>query len=269
MSSELSSLLRECIQQMLKPVIRFALKRAVGLQEFIESAKQVYVEVAADQIKKSGQKINLSRLSTLSGVHRRDVTRIFREGEVKEESTRFASRVIGQWRRDKRFLDSSGKPRVLSYRTEDSEFTRLVNHVSKDLHARSILFALEQVGAVKITPNGVKLTARTYEPKKNVREAFRMLARDADELIGAVVDNAMHDGPEPPNFHSYTFFDNISAEDLDKIKSWLYKHCAASHSRVERYLSKFDLDVTPSAKKKGGMRVAMGSFTRIGNPEEL
>ena len=92
--AELRTITLKGLRQMLRPLIRFCLKRSVGLQDWVEATKIVYLEVAVEEMTKAGQKVNMSRLSTYTGVHRRDVVRIHKEGETKEDSKRFASRVI-------------------------------------------------------------------------------------------------------------------------------------------------------------------------------
>ncbi len=253
--------LTKALQLMLKPFVRFCLRKSIGLQEVVEALKIVFIEVAVEEIKTAGEKVNMSRLSTFTGVHRRDVFRIYKEGEIKDGSPRFVSKVIGLWRRNKRFCSSSGRPRVLGIEGSDCEFNKLVESVSRDLHPSSVLFALQQSDSVQLTPNGVKLKAATYEPRKDTQAILQMLSRDIEKLIQAVLDNIESKSAIVPNFHAYTFFDNIGQEDLPKIRQWLIQNCARFHKRVETYLARFDLDFHPRADRKGGYSVGYGSFT--------
>jgi len=71
---------------MLGPVARFCLKHGTGIQEFLEAAKHSFVAQAAAEIEKSGDKANVSRISIITGIHRRDVMRIYDQGEARESS---------------------------------------------------------------------------------------------------------------------------------------------------------------------------------------
>ncbi|RIL08079.1 MAG: hypothetical protein DCC75_09490 [Proteobacteria bacterium] len=248
---------------MLRPIISFCVARSLRLQDLIESAKFVFIEVAKQHLEERGQEANISRISVLTGVHRKDVVTISREGVpfgAPQES--LTSRVIGQWRRDKRFLDKASRPRILSFEAEDSEFNRLVRLVSTDVHPGAVLFDLERLQAVERTSSGIRLKSRAYVPKHDPREGFRMMSRDVDDLMNAVMDNVFSESKELPNYHASAVFDNISENDLPKIRKWLFAAASAFHQRAARFLSRYDLDVSPNPKKKGGKRVTLGIFTR-------
>jgi hypothetical protein len=192
----------------------------------------------------------------------RPAVKSYRKPEEEITTSRFTSRVIGQWRRDQRFLTKSGRPKVLSTDGDDSEFKELVHLVSTDLHPRTVLFDLERMGVVEQTKGGVRLRARAYSAGKNEEESYRLLGRDMEELMGAIMDNLEKEG-EMENFHAYTYFDNLPKEDLPKINKWLLRQNAKFHEKVERYLAGFDLDINPDPNKTGGEQIAMGSFTRL------
>lgn len=251
----------ECLRLMLRPLAKFCLKRSLSIQDMIESVKIAFLHAAADELKVQGEKVNMSRLSAITGLQRRAVVRIFREGETKE-SPNLTIRVIGQWQRDEKFLTDAGQPRTLTYEGDNSEFRKLVHTVSSELHPRSVLVDLERIGAVKLTKDGVKLVTKTYVPRKNSLDLFRLLADDMDDLISAVMDNSEFENRDRPNVHLKTHFDNVPAEDLPKIRKWLSKHAYFFHRKAEKFLSQHDLDIKPNKLKKGGARVAIGFFSR-------
>lgn len=248
---------------MLRPVARYCLRSSLGLQELLEMSKVVLLEVAAEEMIKSEKKINISRLSAMTGVHRKDAVRIYRENDVNNESTRFVSRVVGQWRQDPRFMTATGKPKPLTFRGEDSEFSQLVTLVSQDLHPGTVLFELERLGAVRRVKEEIQLLVKAYIPRGNPVEGLRMLGEDAEDLAQAVLDNIFSsEGKESPNYHAKAVYDNISEEDVPQLRSWLFKQASSFHQKVSKYLSKYDLDINPNSKKKGGKRVVLGIFTR-------
>jgi hypothetical protein len=250
------------LRHMLRPVARYCLRSSLGLQELLEMSKVVLLEVAAEEMIKNENKINISRLSAMTGVHRKDAVRIYREKDVNNESTRFVSRVVGQWRQDPRFLNDKGKPKPLSFRGEDSEFSQLVVLVSQDLHPGTVLFELERLGAVKRVKEELQLLVKAYVPRGNPVEGLRMLGEDAEDLANAVLENIFNDGKEAPNYHAKAVYDNVAEEDVPQLRSWLFKQASQFHQKVSKYLSKYDLDINPNPKKKGGKRVVLGIFTK-------
>ncbi len=261
MSDTAQKIIFNSLRAMLRPIARFCLKHSIGIQELLDSSKRVFVEVAAEELERQNEKVTVSRLSVMTGLQRPAV-KSYQKPEEEINTSRFTSRVIGQWRRDARFLTQNGRPRVLSTEGDESEFKHLVHLVSTDLHPRTVLFDLERLGVVELTRAGVRLKAKAYSSGKNEEESYRMLGRDMDELMGAVMDN-LESEHEMPNFHAYTYFDNLPKEDISKIQRWLLRQSSQFHQRVERYLSQFDLDINPNPKKTGGQKIAMGSFTRL------
>ena len=133
------------LQAILKPIIRLCFRQSLGLHDVVEAAKVLFIKVAEEDLQKSGEKISVSRLSVITGVHRKDAERIYRQGEVEIGGTRLSGKIISQWRRDKRFLTKNNRPRVLSYLGEDSEFAKLVRTVSAELKSGTIRFDLERI----------------------------------------------------------------------------------------------------------------------------
>src|SRR5512138_3396716 len=65
---------------MLKPVIRLMLKGGVGYSEFSNAAKSVFIEVATQEYGVRGRPTNASRVSAITGISRKQVSLLRREG---------------------------------------------------------------------------------------------------------------------------------------------------------------------------------------------
>ena len=209
---------------------------------------------------RKGKDVSVRRLSLMTGVHRKDAQRLYYEGEVKEEPANFAARVLVRWRQDKRFLTESGRPKVLTFGGENSEFTKLVRLESKEIRPGTVLFDLERVGAIKKTKNGLRLASRSFIAS-DLGEGFELLGDDISSLTGAVIDNLQLPEEERPNFHYSFRFDNIPAMDLKRISDWYIKQCSAFMRKVEKYVSQYDLDISPDKSKEGGSCFTFGSFS--------
>lgn len=259
MSERQQQILLHCLRRMLKPAIRFCLRRSLHVQDVIESVKVTFIEAACDELSMRGQQVNVSRLAAMTGMHRRDVMRIHREESVKEEPQGLVSRVIGQWQQDPRFNTKYGKPRVLSFEGEGNDFQRLVGLVSHDLHPGTVLFELERIGAVRRSRAGLRLVARAYVPKGNAKEGYDMLASDAADLMSAVEQNLFEES-NVPNLHAKTEYDNISTDAIPQIREWLLREGSALHQRARNFLAAYDRDINPAARS-GGARVVLGTFS--------
>ncbi len=224
--------------------------------------KFVFIEVASEELEARGEKVSRSRLSVATGMHRRDVMRIYDGAGRKETSVSLTTKVIGMWLGSSRFSSRGRKPRVLTLEGDNSEFNSLVRSISTDVHPAAVLFELERVGAVERTPTGVKLIAGLQRTHADPKELFRMYAQDSEELLNALDENAFSEAATP-HLHARTMYDNVCIEDLPKIRAWLLKQGSAFHKQIRDFVSRFDLDIRPRKGKTGGGRVYVSSFGRV------
>lgn len=263
-----TTVIARCLQRLLVPIMRFCVRQGLRVQEITEASKVALIEAAIAEIKQGDGIVNISRLSVVTGLHRRDVMRIYRDEEIKDSERGVVPRLIGQWQNDKRLITKAGTPRVLDCSGDRSEFAEVVKNISGDLHWATILFELERIGAVERTSNGVKLMMGAYVPKGDLEEGFKILCADTEDLLEAVEENIFAE-PRVPNLHARTEYDNVNVQALPKVREWLYKEGSQFHKRARKFISQFDVDVHPTkgVKNKGG-KVVLGSFSRIINPKE-
>ena len=237
------------------------------IQDVLESAKAVFIDIAKDEMNRQGEKVNMSRLSVMTGLHKRDVMRLQEDTEKGVKKTGgLASRVIGQWQHDKRFQTKNAKPRVLSIEGEENEFKELVESVSIDLKPGTVLFELERIAAVEKTARGLKLKTRAYVPVGDVVEGFHMLAHDTDSLMSAVEENVFS-APEIPNLHVRTEYDKVDPEAVPLIREWFYNEGSEFHRKAREFVSQFDLDINPKKDNKdnkgSNIKAVIGSFSSV------
>ncbi|MCB0358721.1 MAG: hypothetical protein KDD44_03770 [Bdellovibrionales bacterium] len=257
----------QALRLILRPIARFCLRRSLTVQDLIEAGKAAMLDAAAAEIERTGATVTISKLRVMTGLHRRDVNRIYKERSLNEVSAGYITGVIGRWLTHQRYQTKSGTPRVLTCEFEDSEFNELVSEVSTDVHPSSVLFELERVGAVERSARGLRLKADVYSGGGDPVKIYELLQRDIDYLVTAVEENAFE--PQPvPNLHIMTEYDNISMRDLPKIREWLLRQGSIFHHEARNYLSRFDLDLNPRSKKQGGGRVRIGSFSQCSLPPE-
>lgn len=262
------------ISTMLRPVIRLALRHSLHLQTLLDLVKKLLVEEAINELQKEGDTTSISRISAMTGVHRKDIANIrnqcaMDEGNLNIGQRRTLSviqRVLNNWQAMIEFQETTGKPKVLSFGGKSSEFHRLVNSVSTDLNPYSVLFELERSGAAKKTENGLKLLAGIENLKGNPLAAYTLLAQDIRDFSQAVEENIQNKDSDA-NLHIRTEYDNISADYLPEIRTWLLKEGSSLHGRARQYLSRFDRDINPAAPGETfAAKVILGSFSLTENP---
>jgi len=250
-----------CLRSLLRTAIRFCVRSSLTIQDLLEAAKYVFLEFAAEEIENTGKRVTMSRLSVVTGIHRKDVSRIQKQGDEIRESSYFVTRVLSMWGENKEFLTSANKPRILGVGGEDSEFGELVSLVSSDLKPGTVLFELERMGAVERVKGGIRLRRDYISLKGKPDEAYHVMGRDTEDLSLAIEENIIQQ-PEIPNLHIRTEYDNVYQSAVPKIRKWLIEEGSKFHRRAREYVAKYDKDIHPG-QGPGGGRVLLGSFSRV------
>ncbi|MBN8547726.1 MAG: hypothetical protein J0M12_00275 [Deltaproteobacteria bacterium] len=255
------STLHSCLRLMLRPVVRFCFRRALKLQEFLDVTKQVFFEVATEELRSGSKAASTSKVALATGLTRREATRLAQEENAPEPAMNILTRIIGKWQSHPDFTNKKGEPIILSCEGKDSQFAALVASVTKDLNPYTALFELERVGAVERKGDKVALEVDVYVPSASVEEGFRILSRDSSDLIAAVEGNVVQQ-ISPPHLHIRTHYDNIAVEHLPEIRSWLLEEGTKFHARVREFLALHDKDLNPRlVAQPGGARVALSAFS--------
>lgn len=247
-----------------RPLVKYCLRHSHGIRDVIAALKINFVEIAEQEINRSGVRSNASRISVLTGVHRTDVAQILKQRELPQtEKGSIIIRVMGQWRHDKRFSLRQGKPRILTHEGPDSEFHALVTAVTKNIHPAAVLRELERSGFVRKTRRGVKLLLQLTSLRRNPEEGYKLLSKDLDTLTLAAEENLLSN-PPISNLHIRTEYDNVVLKEVPNIKIWLRDEGKAFHKRAREFISQYDKDINHNLEsEEGGGYVALGAFSWV------
>lgn len=251
------------ILRLLRPLIRVLLRNGISYGSFADLAKWVFVDVATKEFGVPGRKQSDSRVSTITGLTRKEVARvkgIETPSDAAEESQyNRASRVISGWLRDRSFADRDGSPAPLPF-AGDTSFSKLVKTYSGDMTARSILDELLRVGAVECDQNGdIRLLVSGYVPKGSDAAKLHILGTDVALLIGTI-DHNLHEINAQPRFQRKVAYDNLPAEALPKLRELTRERSQAILEEVDRYLSRQDRDINPSVQGSARKHAGIGIY---------
>ena len=252
------------VLKLLRPLTRILLRNGVSYGTFADLAKWIYVDVATKEFGINGRKQTTSRVSTITGLSRREVMRVRQlpRPEVTEITERHnrAARVIAAWRREKKFCDETGKPIPLPLEGGARSFSQLVNRFSGNVPPRAILDELMRVGAVERLEDGrVSLIARAYIPKGTDVGRLHLLGVDVRHLL-ATIDHNLNPGPSGPLFQRKVAYDNLPNEVLPKFRKLFSKKAQALLESADQWLALRDRDATPTTKGCGRNRAGFGIF---------
>ncbi|WP_088285560.1 DUF6502 family protein [Ideonella sp. A 288] len=193
-------LLLAALRRLMGPMARLAVARGVSHASLEELLKQALVDAADAAHPELPPHRRVSRISTATGIHRREVTRlmqVLREGRTEEALPRRsrAREALAHWLATPCFCDARGLPRNLPRQGRESSFEALAQAVTRDVHPRSLLDEMVRLGMVRHDPatDTVCLDADATTPKADAGRLQFLGANVGDHLEGAV-DNVLGDG---------------------------------------------------------------------------
>jgi hypothetical protein len=264
MQSSKHNILSAAVGRILKPLIRILLRSGMSYGTFADIAKRQYVEVALNEFPIEGRKRSVSRVSVITGLTRKEVSRLLGLDQVKDAQTteRYnrAARVVAGWRRDTGFLDREGNPMDLSLSGRANSFQELVRRYSGDVPHRAILDQLVEDGSVeRLDDNRVRLTHRAYLPKADESMKLHILGVDTAFLIDTIEHN-LNVEHQSPRFQRKVLYDNLPTEALPKFRRLSSQAAQGLLEKLDKWLSGHDRDVNPKAGGTGRNTAGIGIY---------
>lgn len=224
--SDTQNLLLATFRKLVKPMVRLFLAKGMTYTLLLEEIKRVFVEVAEEEFKINGKSQTDSRITLLTGVHRRDVHRLRSESVTETKSkANFSAQIIAQWIANARYIGSDGKPKPLprSIRLGNEEsFESLVATVSKDIRSRPVLDEWLRTGVVSLSEDGlVQLNTEAFIPNHDLEEQLFFLGMNVHDHLAAAVNNTLHD---KKLFERCVYYDGLSIENIETLHAWVKEH---------------------------------------------
>lgn len=214
--------LTKAIEKLLRPLVGLLLEHGLTYTWLTGVLKRIYVDVAVKEFALDGKRQTDSRITLLTGVHRKDV-RQFRADPLSDApppaSVYLGAQLVALWTSDDRFLDDDEKPLSLwRLPREDGEpsFEDLVTSVSKDIRPRAVLDEWARLGVVDVDDNGrVSLRQDAFIPSQGFDEKAFYLGRNIHDHLAAARHNVA--GKLPPYMERSVYYDDLTAGSVAKL----------------------------------------------------
>lgn len=211
------------LQRVLKPLIRLALAQGINYQMLLDTLKVVFVQVAEEDFKLSKREQTDSRISLLTGLHRKDVHRLRNQQDKLQNqysTVTLGSQLVGLWVSEVDFVDASGNPKPLPRLASvggELSFDRLVARVSKDIRARPVLDEWLRIGVVHINDEDcVCLNAAAFVPSEDFDSKLFFFQQNIHDHIAATTHNLMN--ITPPMLERCVYYDGLTPEAINELK---------------------------------------------------
>jgi hypothetical protein len=210
------------LRGLIRPLVRTLISRGVPAPAFYKLLKTVYVEVANQDFRIDDQRPTDSRITLLTGVHRRDVKDILANPDTTWESTRAKTAtmatVVGQWIARPEYQSETGAPKALPRTSEDGEsFENLVRLVNTDIRPRTVFDELLRQGLIVEDDDGLLRIAdiAVMGPASDDHKLV-FFASNVGDHMAAASENLLSE--TPPFFERAVFYNALSPASVDAVE---------------------------------------------------
>jgi len=256
--------LAACCRALLRPLARLLLRSGLTWKEFAEIAKGAYVQVATNEFGIRGRPTNVSRVSILTGMGRRDVRKLRATLDAAPEAVptylNAATRVLSAWHQEPVFLDASGKPRDLPAQGPSPSFEDLWRRHGGDLPVGALLKELQGVDAVRALPGGkLRVLKRAYIPSQLDPEKVLRAGTVLEDFGTTVVHDLLAEEGESLRFERRASNALVDPRALPEFRDLLEREGQAMLERIDAWLTahSVDIDHAPTARP---VRLGVGVY---------
>jgi hypothetical protein len=212
-----NQLLKSAIKHMLKPLVRFLIKKQITLATLVEVIKSAYVEVAEKDFAIEGKAPTDSRINLLTGVHRKDVKRLRDLNEEHKASERLSisSLMLATWMSEEPFA-KNGHPQPIMM-TGDDSFETLANQYSRqNIRATSIMENWLEMGWISQSEEGLlSLNLDTLQDNQLSEDQLFFFAENLADHLATSTGNLVN---RTKMFERAVFYNALSKESVLVLK---------------------------------------------------
>lgn len=251
----------DACRHMLAPIARLLIRNGIGWAEFAELGKDVFVEVARGDYGLQGRPTNTARVALMTGLSRREVTRVRKRlaGEVATEpaSPNRISQVLTGWHTDPEFLGRDGRPAELPPDGERASVAALLARYAGDVPHGALLKELKGLGLVVPGAAGLRVTARDYIRSASDPDLLRQGGVALHDHAATIVHNVDTKRDAPARFERMATRIDLAAADAREFQALL-------EVRGQAFLEDMDTWLATRARAAGGAKPGAGVRAGVG-----
>jgi hypothetical protein len=205
------------LKSVLRPMMRMLISKGIAAPAFYRLVKQTFVETAVEMM---GQDATDSRVSVMTGVHRRDVKEFRDPDRSAEETLRTKvstlSSVVGRWLSDPNYAQADGAPRPVPRSGDAPSFEALVQSVSRDVRPRTVLDELLRQDIVRTDGDAVVLDLDALVGPADTDQRMHFFAHNVGDHMAAAVENLLAE--KPVLLERAVFYNHLTEDSVRDIE---------------------------------------------------
>jgi hypothetical protein len=259
--------LLDALSAVLEPLARLAVARGVPYAAFEDLAKSAFVRAAHAAHPDLPDHRRVSRISTTTGLSRREVTRIVQAPERPAPPRSPASEVFARWMTAPEYRDASGRPRVLPRLGPQPSFESLAHSVTRDVHPRSLLEELVRLDMARVddAEDTVTLAREAFVPRGDAVRMARFLADNVGDHLSGAVANLLGDGTQ--HFEQALFADGLSDASMPAFRALVKTQWhALRQALVPALHDLIEADRAAAQAQKHRVRIGLYTYDLVETP---
>ncbi|MCF1249203.1 DUF6502 family protein [Pseudomonas putida] len=255
------------LRRVMRPLVRLMLRKGVTYTMFTDLLKEVFVDVAHREFRLNDTAPTDSRISLLTGVHRKDVRRLRNEGDTAiaalPDNITLGAQLVNVWTNTPPFCSAPGQARALARLASvggDCSFDALVAKVSTDIRGRVVLDEWLRLGVVRLDEQDcVHLEAHAFVPQKGFDEKAAYFGHNLHDHACAAVHNLSGEGP--PFFERSVHYDALSPASVEHLRDVVAKDGMQTLLAFSRLAAALESADEPGIEQRQRITVGLYFYT--------
>ena len=257
-------LIANALKRVFRPFVKLMLANNLTYTFAIDVLKTLFVEVADQDFTIDNKRQTDSRISLMSGVHRKDVKRL-RElqpdvEDVMPGNVSLGSQLIALWNANPAFVDADGLPKPLprfASDNADASFESMVRSLSTDIHPRAVLDEWLRLSVARLDEdNFVHLTTDMFIAQEGFDEKVYYFGHNLHDHASAAVSNVI--GQRPGFFERCVHYDELSQQSVMAIADFAQKQGMKALRSVNKVAD--EAAMGDKLAKNANMRMTYGVY---------
>mgnify|MGYP003703771507 FL=1 len=218
------------LQAVLLPLARLAVAQGLRFASAEDLLKEAFIQAATEALLKDHPELLphrlVSRISTITGINRREVTRLTKPQEaVAPPKPSLTTEIFTRWLTSPLFRVGDDVLAFLPRQGPSPSFESLARSVTQDVHPRSLLDELCRLGLVRWDEqlDRVHLERQAFVPRGDMQGMLAFLGANVGDHLHAAVSNVLAKD-DPPHFEQAVFSDDLSVQAMESIKDLVRRH---------------------------------------------
>jgi len=226
MSESRADLALAAALRVMAPLVEMLLREGVTYPRLANALKQNVLDAAPGVLEAGSARVNDSSISTLTGIHRKDVRHWRSAGRPRPpaKTSGAVMEVFTRWANDPQYCDPQGRPRILTRGGGPGSFDALAASVSNDVGSHALLQELTRLGIAALVEadsdaegGKVALCVDAFVPKEGAAEMLQLLADNVGDHLAAATHN-LREG-NAPMLEQSVFADDLRPESVAALNA--------------------------------------------------